>query len=47
MCVIFSSFTTPFLGIPFSIIAYFVLFYKDDDLDEMKEKYDLQDKEKK
>lgn len=47
MCVIFSSFTTPFLGIPFGIIAYFILFYKDDDLDEMKEKYDLQDKDKK
>jgi len=47
MCIIFSTFTTPLLGIPIGIIAYFVLFYKDDDLDEMKEKYDLQDKDKK
>jgi len=44
MCIIFSIFITPLLGISIGIIAYFVLFYKDDDFDETKEKYDLQDK---
>ena len=47
MCVIFSTFTTPFLGVPIGVIAYFVLFYKDDDFDDMAEKYDYQDDNKK
>ena len=47
MCVIFSTFTTPFFGIPIGVIAYFLFFYKDDDFDEMGEKYDYQDKNKK
>ncbi|UXU38079.1 VraH family protein (plasmid) [Staphylococcus aureus] len=48
MCVIFSTFTTPFLGIPIGVIAYFFFFYKDDDdVDEIAEKYDYQDENKK
>ncbi|EOT0258725.1 VraH family peptide resistance protein [Staphylococcus aureus] len=48
MCVIFSAFTTPFLGIPIGVIAYFFFFYKDDDdVDEIAEKYDYQDENKK
>ncbi|UXU65982.1 VraH family protein [Staphylococcus agnetis] len=47
MIVIASTFTTPFLGIPIGIIVYFFLFYKDDDFDEMAEKYDYQDENKK
>ncbi|UXU27414.1 VraH family protein (plasmid) [Staphylococcus aureus] len=48
MCVIFSDFTTPFLGIPIGVIAYFFFFYKDDDdVDEIAEKYDYQDDNKK
>ena len=47
MCVIFSTFTTPFFGIPIGVIVYFLFFYKDDDFDEMGEKYDYQDKNKK
>ena len=46
MCVIFSTFTTPFLGILIGFIAYFFFFY-DDDFDEMEEKYDSQDENKK
>lgn len=47
MCVIFSTFTTPFLGIPIGVIVYFFFFYKDDDFDEIAEKYDYQDENKK
>jgi hypothetical protein len=47
MCVIFSTFATPLLGIPIGIIAYFVFFYKDDDLDDMAERYDFQNKNQK
>ncbi|OEK72786.1 hypothetical protein AST03_13095 [Staphylococcus equorum] len=47
MCVIFSTFTTPLPGVPIGIVAYFVFFYKDEDLDEMAEKYNFQDKNKK
>lgn len=47
MCVIFSTFTTPFLGIPIGVIAYFFFFYKDDDVDEIAEKYDYEDENKK
>lgn len=47
MCVIFSIFTTPFFGIPIGVIVYFFFFYKDEDLDEMAEKYDFKFKNKK
>lgn len=42
-----NTFTTPFFGIPIGVIAYFLFFYKDDDFDEMAERYDYQDKNKK
>lgn len=45
--IIASIFTTPLFGIPFGIVVYFLLFYKDDDFDEMVEKYDFKFKNKK
>lgn len=45
--LIASFFTTPLFGIPIGIVVYFLLFYKDEDFDEMAEKYDFQDKDKK
>ena len=48
LSILIASFlTTPLFGVPVGIVIYFILFYKDDDLDEMVEKYDFQDKEKK
>ncbi|PTI37728.1 hypothetical protein BU056_12185 [Staphylococcus succinus] len=47
MILIASFFTTPFWGFPIGIVVYFLLFYKDEDFDEMAEKYDYQDKDKK
>ncbi|EOB7941472.1 MULTISPECIES: VraH family peptide resistance protein [Staphylococcus] len=46
--VLIASFiTTPFFGIPIGVIVYFLFFYEDNDLDEMAEKYDYQDENKK
>ncbi len=47
MCLILSIFFTPFFGIPMGIVAYFLLFYKDDDFEEMEEKYNYHDDNKK
>ncbi|MGW7862033.1 VraH family peptide resistance protein [Staphylococcus xylosus] len=33
--LITSFFTTPLFGIPIGIVVYFLLFYKDEDFDEM------------
>lgn len=45
--LIASFITTPILGIPIGILVYFLLFYKDEDIDEMAEKYDYQGENKK
>ncbi|MFV5900409.1 VraH family peptide resistance protein [Staphylococcus gallinarum] len=42
-----SIFTTPILGIPIGIVVYFLLFYNDNDFDNMVEKYDKKFKSKK
>lgn len=44
MCVIFSTFTTPFLGVPIGIIVYFLLFNISDETKEESKKYDLKKK---
>ncbi|MCD9056037.1 VraH family protein [Staphylococcus haemolyticus] len=44
MCVTFSTFTTPFLGIPIGIIVYFLLFNISDETKEESKKYDLKKK---
>ncbi|GAA6825977.1 hypothetical protein HpBTM60_32650 [Helicobacter pylori] len=44
--LIASTFTTPLLGIPMGIVVYFLLFYKDNNFDEMAEKYDKKFKNK-
>lgn len=45
--LIASFLTTPLFGIPIGIVVYFLLFYKDEDFDEMAEEYEHQDKDKK
>lgn len=45
--LIASFITTPILGIPIGILVYFLLFYKDEDIDEMAEKHDYQGENKK
>ncbi|MCA2503972.1 VraH family peptide resistance protein [Staphylococcus xylosus] len=45
--LIASFITTPLFSIPIGILVYFLLFYKDEDFDEMAEKYDYQDENKK
>ena len=45
--LIASFITTPLFGIPIGILVYFLLFYKDEEFDEMAEKYDYQDENKK
>jgi hypothetical protein len=47
MIFLASIFTTPLFGIPIGIVVYFLLFYKDDDFDEMAKKYDFKFKNKK
>lgn len=42
--LIASFLTTPLFGIPIGIVVYFLLFYKDEDFDEMAEKYDFQER---
>ncbi|MCD8918088.1 hypothetical protein BUZ06_09705 [Staphylococcus gallinarum] len=44
--LIASIFTTPILGIPIGIVVYFLLFYNDNDFDNMVEKYDKKFKSK-
>lgn len=46
MIFLASIFTTLLFGIPIGIVVYFVLFYKDDDFNEMKKKYDFKFKSK-
>ncbi|MEB7507201.1 VraH family peptide resistance protein [Staphylococcus xylosus] len=42
--LIASFLTTPLFGIPIGIVVYFLLFYKEEDFDEMAEKYDFKEK---
>ncbi|SCU36876.1 membrane protein [Staphylococcus xylosus] len=42
--LIASFLTTPLFGIPIGIVVYFLLFYKDENFDEMSEEHDFQDK---